>query len=340
MNTARPAAAPARILLLLLAACALLGDFLSPVPATDQDLERVNAPPTLVHFWDAGGKWHWRPFVYRYEAASILDSIYEEKKDRQYPLRFFCPGYRYRLLGFFPSDLHLVCATGFHPLGSDDLGRDVLARLLAGAQTSLAMVAVGLLLYSVLGVAVGALSGFGGRWMDSLLMRFAEFVLALPALYLILALRAVIPSSLPFWQTLLLTAGVISCIAWPPMARAVRGLILQLRNAPYVEAARCLGCSEWEVFRRHMLPALPAHVAAQAVVAAPLFLLGEVVLSFLDVGFHEGADSWGSMLRSVKDPRVLTDFWWNLSPLGMVFLALLGLNAVSRSGGDGSPTRL
>jgi len=86
------------------------------------------------------------------------------------------------------------------------------------------------------------------------------------------------------------------------------------------------------VFRRHILPALPPFLAAQSLVAAPIFLLGEVVLSFLDVGFHDGTESWGSMLRNLRDTRVLTDFWWNLSPLAMVFLAMLGLNALARGG--------
>jgi peptide/nickel transport system permease protein len=114
------------------------------------------------------------------------------------------------------------------------------------------------------------------------------------------------------------------------MARGVRGLILQLRNSTCVEAARSLGGTPIHVFTRHMLPSLLPFALAQLAVAAPLFLLGEVVLSFLNVGFQDSGESWGSMLRNLRDTRIVTDFWWNLLPLCMVFLTLLSLNALSR----------
>jgi len=85
------------------------------------------------------------------------------------------------------------------------------------------------------------------------------------------------------------------------MARGVRGIILQLRNAAYIEAARSLGCTQWQIFSRHMFPALSLFISAQAVAAAPIFLLGEVTLSFLGVGFQDSAASWGSMMRSLRD---------------------------------------
>jgi peptide/nickel transport system permease protein len=315
----------------LLAIVAAFSGFFSTHQPEAQDLETFFAPPTPIHFVDQQGRFYWRPFVYRWELVDPLDVVYREKRERSYPLEFLRRGSSYRLFGLITTDIHLVGTEGnvFHLLGTDELGRDVLSRLLAGAQTSLLVVLVGMAIYAITGVTLGVTAGLLGGWTDAGLMRLSEFVLAVPALYLILALRALLPIKLPFWHTLLLTVGTIAAVTWPPLARGVRGLILQLRGAGYVEAARALGCTNFRILRDHMAPALTSFVLTQAAVAAPIFLLGEVVLSFLDVGFRDSGESWGSMLRSLKDPRVLTDFWWNMSPLVLVFATLFCLNLVS-----------
>ena len=138
-----------------------------------------------------------------------------------------------------------------------------------------------------------------------------------------------VPLKLSYWRTVWLVAGTIAAVTWPPMARGIRALVFQLRNAGFVESARAVGCGPARIFCRHMLPALIPFGAAQTVIAAPFFLLGEAVLSFLDIGFRDGGESWGSMLRSLKDPRVLTGFWWNLAPLALIFLTLLCLTVIS-----------
>jgi peptide/nickel transport system permease protein len=317
---------------ILLGLAALCSDFLSSNPPQAQNLDRFYTPPTRMHFVDVRGKFHWRPFIYRYELIDRLEGIYGETTAGAYPLEFFQQGYRYRFLGLLTFNRHLVgCRKGmlFYPLGADELGRDVFARVLAGARTSLLVVLAGLVIYSLLGLTFGALAGLSGGWIDSILMRFSEFVLALPALYLILALRALLPAQMAFWQTLALTVGTIASVTWPTMARGVRGLILQLRYSTYVEAARALGSTNWQIMKRHMLPALAPFALTQAAIAAPIFLLGEVVLSYLDVGFHGTAESWGFMLRNLKEPRIFTNFWWNLAPLAMIFVTLFCLNGLS-----------
>ena len=316
----------------LLIFLSLFADFLSSNPPAMQNLDQFYHPPTNVRFFDADGKFNFRPFFYKTDLQEPLDVNYRENRDVAYPLEFFCKGYRYKLFGLIALDRHLVGrseAPYFYPLGTDELGRDVLARVFAGAQTSLMVVAFGVVLYAVLGLVFGALAGTLGGWVDSLLMRFSEFVLALPALYLLLAIRALLPPDIPFWQTLFIMVGTIAAVTWPPMARGTRGLILQLKNSSYVEAARSLGGTRIHIFLRHMFPSLLPFVLSQLAVAAPIFLLGELVLSFLNVGFGDSGESWGSMLRSLKDTRVITDFWWNLLPLGMIFLTLLSLNILT-----------
>ncbi len=317
---------------LLLVLAAVFADFLSSNPPYLQDLDQFYLPPSRVHFVDKQGKLSHRPFIYRAELVDSLNVSYRENKDQAYALEFFFKGYPYKLLGLIPCDRHLIGRSQkprYYPFGTDELGRDVWARVLAGTRTSILVVALGMTVYAALGLTIGASAGLLGGWTDALLMRFSEFVFALPALYLVLALRALLPLRIPFWQTLFLTVGTIAAVAWPPMARGVRGLILQLKGAVHVEAARAIGATPLYILKRHMLPSLLPYVLTQTVVAAPIFLLGEAILSFLNVGFRDTGESWGAMLRSLKDLRVITDFWWNLLPLGMVFLTLLCLNTLS-----------
>ena len=316
----------------------LFADFLSSNPPSQQNLEHFYHPPSRIHFIDSKGSVVLKPFIYKTELTDLLDTVYGEDTGKPYPLEFFFKGYRYSILGMISSDRHLIGRTGeprYYPLGTDELGRDVLARVLAGTRTSLLVVLLGGFFYSIIGLSIGAAAGLSGGWVDSVLMRLSEFVLALPALYLVLALRAQLPMHIAFFQSLLWIVLTIAAVAWPPMARGVRGLVFQLRNSTYVEAARSLGGGPIHVFVRHILPSLIPFALAQLAVAAPVFLLGEVVLSFLNVGFQESGESWGSMLRSLKDTRVVTDFWWNLLPLCMVFLTLLSLNTLSSRGRSG-----
>jgi peptide/nickel transport system permease protein len=333
-----------RLLALMLVSAAAFSDFLAPCPPDVLDLNQFFAPPSRIHFLDAQGEFHWRPFVYRMELADLEQARYRERMDHAYPLEFFCAGYRYLFLGFIPASIHLVgCRSGgsFHPWGTDDLGRDVLARTLAGARSSLLVLLLGLAVCSAAGVAVGACAGMLGGWVDTVLMRFSEFVLALPALYLVLALQALLPPRMPGWLASCLAAGTIAAVTWPPLARGVRGLILQVQNDHYVEAARVLGASGLQVFRRHVLPALAPFTLAQITVIAPVFILGEVILSFLNVGIQGSTVSWGGMLRGLmQHPRELHQFWWNLSPLGFVFMTLFCLVSLGRHTRVKSPAQL
>jgi peptide/nickel transport system permease protein len=325
----------------LLLGAALFSDFLAANPPDQQNLERFFAPPTRIHFFDRNGTFHWRPFVYDYRLVDPLDARYAQDSAQAHSLRFFVPGYSYRLFGAIPCSVHLMgtdVTQTFYPFGADELGRDVLARALAGAQTSLLVVLLGTVIFVALGSVSGILAGLAGGWCDGLLMRAADLVLALPALYVILALRALLPANLPPWKGVFLATGTIAAVTWPPLARGTRGLILQLRGAAFIEAARSFGGSHRWILTHHLLPALFPYLLQQVLVCAPVFLLGEIVLSFLDVGIG-GSISWGSMLRNLTDPRILTDFWWNLLPLIFVFLALFALNLAGSRRGRERPVR-
>jgi peptide/nickel transport system permease protein len=185
----------------LLVFLSLFADFLSSNPPSRQNLEQFYHPPSRIHFFDGEGRFGLRPFIYPMELKDLLDVSYRENTQKAYPLEFFYKGYRYSILGLVSSDRHLVGRSRgprYFPLGTDELGRDVLARVLAGTRTSLLVVVSGVLLYAALGLSIGAFAGYCGGWVDSALMRVSEFVLALPALYLVLALRALLPLQMEF----------------------------------------------------------------------------------------------------------------------------------------------
>src|SRR5262249_9128007 len=142
----------------------------------------------------------------------LLNVSYVERTESCYPLTLFSHGYEYRILGLFPVTRHLAIATGarLYVLGTDGLGRDVFARALSGARSSLLVVITGVAVYAIFGLVIGIIAALAGGWLDSALMRLSEFVLALPALYVILALRAVLPAKLAYWQAVILTSGTIA----------------------------------------------------------------------------------------------------------------------------------
>jgi peptide/nickel transport system permease protein len=181
-----------------------------------------------------------------------------------------------------------------HPLGQDKLGRDVLARTLAGARVSLAVAVASVLLAVTFGTAVGALAGFAGGAADLLLMRLVDVLLAFPGLLLAIALAGALGPG---------TANVIvalSVFGWTGYARLVRGEVRRLRAREHVEAAFALGVPAFTVLRRHVLPLVAAPVAVQATFGAAAAVVAEASLSFLGLGVQPPAPSWGSMLAESR----------------------------------------
>jgi len=322
-----PLAVAGGVLLLVLYGMALFAPFLAPYAESDIDRERFFHPPTPVHVRDAEGRWH-APFVYGTRGG--LDQTYEVDTRLRHPVRWFVHGARYRLLGLVPTDRHLF---GVDPparifvLGADDTGRDVWTRVLFGAQVSLTVGVVGILISFTLGLLFGGVSGYFGGWVDTFIMRGTELLLSIPGLYLIVALRGVFPLDLPSQQTYLAIVAILSFIGWAGLARIIRGMVLSLRQAEYVIAAQALGASSLRVIVRHILPNTMSFTIVAATVAVPGYILGEVFLSFLGVGVQPPAASWGNMLNAARSQRVLTSFpWMLLAPGTAIFLTVMAFN--------------
>ncbi|MDH4065005.1 MAG: ABC transporter permease, partial [Acidobacteriota bacterium] len=199
-------------------------------------------------------------------------------------------------------------------LGADRSGRDVLSRLLAGARVSLGLGLVSVLGATLLGSVLGAGAGAAGGRLDDSVMRAADFVVVLPVLYVVLVLRAAMPLVLPSAVIFALMAGIFVAVGWPVVARGVRGIVARERDREYVLAARSLGAGHGRVLVRHLLPACAGHVAVQASLLLPAFVLAEAALSYAGLGFPDTTPSWGTMLHDAADINELTRFPWVLAP--------------------------
>ena len=317
-------------LLGILYAAIFLAGFIAPYAPNEQNRSAPFTAPTRVHFVDDTGEFHRRPFVYRLVSRPGTFDEYDEDRSRPYPVRFLVQGSPYTIAGF-NTDRHLFGVdepARVFLFGTDQFGRDLFSRLLFGARISLVAGVLAASLALAIGVALGALAGFYGGWTDDAVMRIAEVFLALPWLYLLFAVRSILPLHIDPARAFLLLVAVIGVVGWARPARLIRGIVLSAKHRDHVVAARAFGATDLYVLCHHVLPQTAGVVLTQLSVLIPRYILAEVTLSFFGLGVSEPVPSWGNMLAAVQRYDVLTSYWWMFLPgiaLGPVFLLYYAL---------------
>ena len=325
----------AGVMLLLAYAVAFTYEFCAPYGSLTQHQGFVNAPPTRIHLFDPDGRLR-APFVYGLTGTVNLDTFQREfVEDRSviHPVRFLTRGEPYRFWGVIDADLHLFDAGEgrMFLLGTDELGRDLFSRILAGSRVSLTIGLVGVLISFVLGCLLGGISGYFGGAPDLIIQRLIEVFNSIPSIPLWMALSAVIPVNWPVLRTYFMITIILSVLNWTGVARVVRGKLLELREYEYVTAARLAGTSAGKIITAHLLPGFLSYLIVRLTLAIPGMILGETALSFLGLGIQPPAVSWGTLLQGAQNVTSIAIYPWLLTPALFVVATVLLYNFV----GDG-----
>jgi peptide/nickel transport system permease protein len=220
-----------------------------------------------------------------------------------------------------------------HPFGTDPLGRDLLTRCLYGGRISLTVGFLVVLITLVIGIPIGAVSGFFGGWIDNVLMRITDAALSLPALLVLILLSAILREvELPIFErnNVLTIALVIGSLSWMTVARLVRATFLTIREMEFITAANCLGVSNLRIMARHILPNAVGPIIVEATLEMGYAIMEEAGLSFLGFGIQPPTPSWGNLLGNALQ-HLTQHPWLAFFPGMMIFLTIISINYI----GDG-----
>ena len=309
-------------------------------------------PPTKIHWIHPETGRLTAPFVFATTAERdpvTRQRIYVEDTTQPYPIRWFVrrPQTSYSVLGLWRSDLHLFGVdepARIFLWGTNGLGKDVFSRVLYGGQVSLTIGVLAVWVSLFLGLLFGGLAGYYGGWIDDFIMRLNEVMDAIPSLFLLIVLSALLrdprnPLAQAFGlqmnsaQIFLMIVLVLGFVGWGSLARTIRSMVLSIREMDYAQAAKALGAGDRRIIWQHLLPATASYVIVVTSLAIPGFILAETGLSFIGLGPSElDTASWGMLLKDATAQGISIQFTpWLLIPGIPVFLAVLCWNLL----GDG-----
>lgn len=261
---------------------------------------------------------------------------YAKVKGLKSKVAFFVRGEPYKLLGFIPCDRHLFGTlenekTGEkYPvflLGSDNLGRDIFSRLVYGSRISLTIGFAASFISLVLAVFFGGIAGFFGGITDWSVMRFSEFFMLIPGLYLILFLRSLLNNSMDSGQSYMVITLILSLVGWPASARTFRGIVHSIKREDFVENAKLEKIPSAVIIFKYIIPQISSLIIVSTTLSVPSFIMSETTLSYLGLGIADPAVSWGSMInREISTLSNLKNFPWLLTPVWLLLAVTLAFN--------------
>ncbi|MFL2648907.1 MAG: ABC transporter permease [SAR202 cluster bacterium] len=328
----------ASIIVLLFYVAVIFADFLSTAPPVDYAAARGYMPPQPIKFFENGHFMSTCEVTGERNMETFLMEFTENCEDTQ-GVSFFGKGYEYKLWGIIPTNRHILGMKDetkdpnawIHLFGTDKQGRDVYSRTMHATRVSLTIGLVGVALSIVFGIFVGAISGYYGGLIDSILQRVIEIIRSVPTIPLYMGLSSAFPEDWTINQIYFMITIIISLFAWTDLARVIRGRFLAMKDEDFVTAARLNGAKTMRIVFVHMLPSFYSHIIAQASLSLPLMIVTETSLSFLGLGLRPPAVSYGVLLKDAQNVQSVANMPWLFIPAIAVILVILALNFM----GDG-----
>jgi peptide/nickel transport system permease protein len=239
---------------------------------------------------------------------------------------------------FTDTGLRLQPPSALHPFGTDTIGRDILARTIYGGQISLLIGLAAVLVELVVGVLIGAIAGYYGGWIDSVLMRFTEAMFNIPQLFLLLVMARFFAGRIPnvqllgrtFSGSVIVIIGIIGLTSWMYLARIVRADFLSLKEREFIQAAHCIGTRNIGIIFRHILPNTMAPIIVSATLSVANAIISEAYISFLGLGVQPPTATWGNMLDGAYNYLESAPWLW-IFPGMLIVLTVMSINFL----GDG-----
>jgi peptide/nickel transport system permease protein len=320
------------VLLLVLYLLMLFAEFIAPYSPATSFADKTYHPPNVRL---AGGK-------LQAQEARVTNTItwkYARVRGEYTPIRFFAKGQPYKLWGLIPMERHLFTTGsaesgvyGSCPvflMGADNLGRDLFSRIIHGSRISLTIGFIATFISLALAILFGGLSGYFGGFTDWAIMRFSEFFMLIPGLYLILFLRSLLSSSMDSGQSYIMITLILSLVGWPGSARTIRGMVHAIKREEFVMNAQLEMIPPLVIIAGHIIPQIASLLIVSIALSIPGFILTETTLSYLGLGIVDPAVSWGSLIRrDISTLSNLRNYPWLLSPVWFLLGVTLAFNFV------------
>ncbi len=331
------AAMYASIVLGLMALAGLFAEIVAPYGPVTRDTSYIEGPPQIPRFCDDNGC-SVVPFINGTKTERdpvTLRAVSVPDPDVRNYLGLFVKGEPVKVLGFIPTDRHLIGLQNpdakIHFWGTDDLGRDVFSRTIYATRTSLSIGVIGVLISFVLALIIGGIAGYFSGLIDNVIQRVTEVIRVVPIIPLYMGLAAAMPKEWSTTQVYFAMTLILGLFGWPTLARRIRSQLLSIRNEDYVVAARLAGARPKRIIGQHMLPSFTSFIIVDLVISFPYMILSETALSFVGLGLRPPSVSWGVLLQQAQSVRAIEQTPWLFIPAVFVVVAVLAFTVI----GDG-----